>query len=140
MLSGASNLMLRRIRGFRYGRVIDDAWIIQHHHGPFDLATAPKGTAWPIGDETPARSLDHWAPLLGLDDGTGRATTALIREFVEQHGEEAFAVKEDGLLATAKRFAGGESSTVWEDVRDDGSSEGAWFKEFEWRGLVSGEQ
>lgn len=49
-------------------------------------------------------------------------------------------MKEDGLLATAKRFAGGDSSTVWEDVRDDGSSEGAWFKKFEWRGLASGEQ
>ena len=25
--------------------------------------------------------------------------------------------------------------TVWEDVREDGGSDGAWFKAFEWRGL-----
>lgn len=25
--------------------------------------------AWPPGDETPSRTLDHWTPLLGLDDG-----------------------------------------------------------------------
>ena len=54
-----------------YGRVIDDAWIVQHHHGPFNLSTAPTGTAFKLGDETPARSLDHWDPLLGLDDGSG---------------------------------------------------------------------
>lgn len=126
-----------------YGRVIDDAWIVQHNHGPFDPATAPTGKAWPVGDETPSRSLDHWDPLLGLDDGSGRATTALIREFIETHGERAFAEKENELLAKAKQFAGGEgSSTVWEDVRDDGSSKGAWFSynEFEWRGKGGTEQ
>ena len=70
----------------------------------------------------------------GLADGSGRATTALIREFIAEHGEAAFAAKEDALLAMAKRYAGAGSSTVWEDVRDDGSSEGAWFNQFKWRG------
>lgn len=117
-----------------YGRVIDDAWIVQHNHGPFSLAAAPTGTAWPIGDEHPSRSHEHWDAMLGLADGSGRATTALIREFIAEHGEAAFAAKEDALLAMAKRYAGAGSSTVWEDVRDDGSSEGAWFNQFKWRG------
>ena len=48
-----------------YGRVIDDAWIVQHNHGPFSLAAAPTGTAWPIGDEHPSRSHEHWDAMLG---------------------------------------------------------------------------
>ena len=70
----------------------------------------------------------------------GRATTALIREFIEEHGEAAFAAKEAELLATAKRYAGAGSSTVWEDVREDGSSAGAWFKQFAWRGANATQQ
>ena len=73
----------------KYGSVIDDMWVIQNSHGPFAKDRAPKGTAWPVGDETPGRSFDHWAPLLGLDDGTGRSTSALIREFKQTHGEPA---------------------------------------------------
>jgi hypothetical protein len=111
-----------------YGRVIDDVWIIQEKHGPFDLATAPKGKAWPIGDETPSRAFDHWGPLLGLDkDGTDkRATVALIREFREIHGDKAWAEKEDELLRYVNDRIGGASE--WEDVRGDGSSSGAWFR------------
>ena len=62
----------------------------------------------------------------------------MIREYIAKHGEQAFAEKEDELLARANRLAGGDRSstrTVWEDVREDGGSDGEWFKAFEWRGL-----
>lgn len=110
----------------KYGSVIDDMWVIQNSHGPFAKDRAPKGTAWPVGDETPGRSFDHFGPLLGLDDGTGRSTSALIREFKRTHGETAWAEKEDGLLRLINSKIGGE--TVWEDVRGEGSSAGSWFK------------
>ena len=93
----------------KYGSVIDDMWVIQNSHGPFAKDRAPKGTAWPVGDETP-----------------GRSTSALIREFKQTHGETAWAEKEDGLLRLINSKIGGE--TVWEDVRGEGSSAGSWFK------------
>ena len=109
-----------------YGRVIDDTWIVQHNHGPFDEASAPQGNAYAPHDETPSRTHDHWAPLLDLDDGSGRATSALIREYRAQPGGEAkWAAKEDALLRWVNAQLGGD--TLYEDVRDDGSSDGAWF-------------
>ena len=80
----------------------------------------------PLGDESPQRSDDHWAPLLGLDNPDGRATSALIREYVQLHGEAAWAKKEDSLIRYANNFLGGEAK--WEDVREDGASSGAWFR------------
>merc|ERR1719223_1263466 len=41
-----------------YGSIIDDAWIVQHSHGPFDRAQAPTGEAFAEGLEHPrSRSL-----------------------------------------------------------------------------------
>jgi hypothetical protein len=54
-----------------YGKVIDDAWIIQPKHGPFSAANAPTGTAHPIGDESTHRTLDHWTELLGFPAASG---------------------------------------------------------------------
>lgn len=112
-----------------YGRVIDDVWFIQHKHGPFDAARAPNGTAFPSGTDSRARTDDHWGPLLPfLDHASGRAVSELIREFVAEHGERAWAEKEDDLLKIANNFTGG-TGEVWEDVRAEGlSSSGAWFK------------
>ena len=64
-----------------------------------------------------------------LASGSGRATSALIREYRERYGEAAWAQKEDELLAFVNGRLGGR--TAWEDVRDSGSSDGAWFK---WKG------
>ena len=33
----------------QYGKVIDDVWVIQSQHGPFDLASAPKTEGEHIG-------------------------------------------------------------------------------------------
>eukprot|EP00040_Diaphanoeca_grandis_P037041 m.239430 g.239430 ORF g.239430 m.239430 type:complete len:515 (+) comp33745_c3_seq3:1506-3050(+) len=112
-----------------YGTIIDDVMIVQEHHGPFNISEAPKGTAFAKGDNTPSRTHDHFAPLLGLDDGSNRSSCTLIREFKEKYGEEAFAQKEDDLLKYINTNYGG--NTVWEDVREQGSSTGAWFK---WKG------
>eukprot|EP00755_Sulcionema_specki_P004860 Sspe_Gene.31210::Locus_15406_Transcript_1_3_Confidence_0.250_Length_1816::g.31210::m.31210 len=109
-----------------YGRVIDDTWFVQHQHGPFDPAKAPKvkPTSCPMcGQE------DHWAPLLGLDDGTGRSTDVLIREFRAKHGEEAWREKLRGLMRIVN-----SRKVVWEDVREDGNSDGAALGDFKWKG------
>eukprot|EP01047_Picozoa_sp_COSAG01_P055233 COSAG01_NODE_6125_length_3838_cov_1.407328_5_plen_66_part_00 len=59
--------------------------------------------------------------------------TSLVREFIDAHGADAFARKEDAVLSWMNRAAGmsgNATTTVWEDVRADGASGGAWF---EWK-------
>jgi len=124
-----------------YGRVIDDAWIIQETHGPFDAAQAPKGEAFPTSDSTnleDGRQYDHWWPLLDLEDHSGRRTEVIIDEFRKTHGEQAWVEKLEGLRHWMQRTMAGDKvageakgihqGLVWEDVRDDGSSDGAVFK------------
>jgi hypothetical protein len=114
--------------GSDYGRVIDDTWYVQHKHGPFDARRAPTGTAFPEGDEAPERSLDHWLPLLfPAEAGSGRASSALIREYRGAHGDVAWARKQDALLKWVNAQQGAEGRSMWEDVRGEGSSDGVWF-------------
>jgi len=47
-----------------YGRVIDDAWIIQEKHGPFNLEDAPKGRRNPQATQV---SYDHWNTIFTPD-------------------------------------------------------------------------
>ena len=56
---------------------------------------------------------DHWGPLLGLDDGSGRATSVLIREFKQKHGELAWGAKEDELLRWANKELN-STTGIWE--------------------------
>ena len=67
---------------------------MQDNHGPFNAATAPTGTAWPAGDDTPSRTHDHWRHLLGFGDGDGdgdgKTTLQHINEFKAEHGEAAY--------------------------------------------------
>ena len=138
----ASHVHLQQIQtdptlfpGADYGRVIDDAWYVQHNHGPFDARRAPTGTAWPRNDESPERSDDHWLPLLFPEElqrakATGvapRASSALIREYRNKHGDQAWARKQDALLKHVNDKQSANGRTEWEDVRGDGSSEGVWF-------------
>eukprot|EP00041_Stephanoeca_diplocostata_P034117 m.1144845 g.1144845 ORF g.1144845 m.1144845 type:complete len:676 (+) comp24464_c0_seq12:41-2068(+) len=112
-----------------YGRVIDSVWVTQENHGPFDPKRAPNSTAWPVGDETPSRTDDHWEPLLkqfGVDDGSDRAMSAIIRDYKAKHGHKAWAEVEDKLLTYANGFLGG--GLTYEDVRGDGASSGDWFR------------
>eukprot|EP00756_Hemistasia_phaeocysticola_P011827 Hpha_TRINITY_DN15145_c0_g3::TRINITY_DN15145_c0_g3_i1::g.126816::m.126816 len=110
-----------------YGRVIDDAWIVQHNHGPFNLADAPKevGTCDPESCQTH----DHWMPLLNLNT-TGAGSVEQIANFRSTYGERAWVEKLNGLMEWARvNLADGAGKrTVWEDVRADGSSDGAIFK------------
>ena len=105
---------------------------MQNNHGPFNPDRAPKGTAWPEGDDTPSRTHDHWAPLLGFptdeDEAGGKTTLQHIQEFKAQHGEEAYGKKLDKLLRDVNIHMHSQGNTVWEDVRGDGSDTGAWFR------------
>jgi hypothetical protein len=113
--------------GSEYGRVIDDFWVVQNSHGPFGKGI--QGTAFPEGDDSPERTYDHWEPLLSDLDGEPGKTSlgSRIRRFREKHGDVAWARREDELLATANRILGATEASSWEDVREDGSSDGAWF-------------
>ena len=48
----------------KYGKVIDDTWIVQHNHGPFSLADAPKTHE---GSGLKGKSLDHWDGIIVPD-------------------------------------------------------------------------
>eukprot|EP01062_Namystynia_karyoxenos_P021148 TRINITY_DN1801_c0_g2_i1.p1 TRINITY_DN1801_c0_g2~~TRINITY_DN1801_c0_g2_i1.p1 ORF type:complete len:548 (+),score=150.62 TRINITY_DN1801_c0_g2_i1:105-1748(+) len=115
----------------KYGRVIDDAWIVQHNHGPFSISEAPQS----VGRCEPGKcdTHDHWMPLLGIDAGE-RTSVDAIAQFRSTHGEAAWVAKLNGLMRWVETNLGGKapgsSKAVWEDVRGDGSSDGAVFK---WR-------
>merc|ERR1712107_4993 len=115
-----------------YGAIIDDAWVVQHSHGPFDRAQAPQGEAFSEGLAHPrSRSLDHWLPLLDIEDDGVSASEHLIKQFRIKHGEAAWRMRLDRLMMWVDTELGAEimwrsnaSSVVhWEDVRDDGSSD-----------------
>ena len=114
--------------GSDYGRVIDDTWFVQNSHGPFNESLAPKKkpTSCSICGE-----YDHWAPLLGLEDGSGRSMVELIAEYRKKNGDDAWRSKLESLMSQLQ-----SNLTVWEDVREDGNSDGAWAekKGFQWKG------
>jgi hypothetical protein len=162
-----------------YGRVIDDTWIVQHHHGPFSNETAPTGAAFAMTgpeSEDPVREYDHWGAVLEMLDQHSRehwanatideiatvggadvtdvfvrwpfewarkdiSTSALIRMFNARYGVDAWAQVEDELLNWANSKLScpehnwnsdaeqqPQHQTVWEDVRGEGNSDGAWFR------------
>ena len=45
----------------KYGKVIDDTWIIQERHGPFRKENAPKSH---FGSGKKGKSLDHWEGII----------------------------------------------------------------------------
>jgi len=103
-----------------------------------NLNTNPNPNANPY-----RRQHDHWWPLLNLEDGSGRRTEAIIQEFRQKHGEKAWVEKLEALRVWAQERMGGgpvmgldsgvepllgiHKHLVWEDVREDGSSDGAVF-------------
>lgn len=120
-----------------YGRVIDDAWIVQSKHGPFDLSDPPSGLC-PRDGCRAGVSVDHWLPLLNLtaventDNGThtragqvfeGREND-LIMQFRKHNRRGQWKRKELNLLAAARAKIG--DVAVWEDVHVDGNSDGTW--------------
>jgi hypothetical protein len=118
-----------------YGTVIDDDWIVQSKHGPFDRALAPRGIAHPENEvfDQRSRQYDHWWPFLQLENNGNRrdATDAIIRDYRAQAGEKAWVQKLHGLMNWVDVELGAEimwrsnatSVVHWEDVRDDGSSD-----------------
>ena len=80
-----------------YGRVIDDAWVVQHNHGPFDATDAPSGKC-PAAGCGPGVSYDHWLPLLNL-------TAAEVGN--TGHAGTLFAGKEYELIEKYRQLNGG---------------------------------
>lgn len=118
--------------GSTYGSVIDDAWIIQHRHGPFDMTKVPTGQAFAESEKHLQQQIDHWWPLLELDNPQGLPTERVIADWRAEHGEKAWVEKLNGLQRWAQKglgghVTGGASLVQWEDVREDGSSDGAVF-------------
>eukprot|EP01065_Artemidia_motanka_P042874 TRINITY_DN581_c0_g3_i1.p1 TRINITY_DN581_c0_g3~~TRINITY_DN581_c0_g3_i1.p1 ORF type:complete len:552 (+),score=214.86 TRINITY_DN581_c0_g3_i1:78-1733(+) len=106
--------------GSVYGRVIDDTWVVQHNHGPFSKAAAPKDHG--VCTAETCKQYDHWGPLLGMDAAhIDRDITA----FRQERGEQAWQAKLEELR---KYFASAQNNErqIWEDVREDGASDGAW--------------
>jgi len=117
-----------------YGRVIDDAWIIQENHGPFSEDKAPQGEACPTEAHCPNRSHDHWLPLLDIGADSYGPGVELIQQFRQQNGDMAYA----GRLALLQKWAREnlapsaawkDGGLEWEDVREDGSSDGVGITE-----------
>lgn len=139
-----------------YGRVIDDAWIIQHNHGPFDKLDAPSGKC-PDGGCQAGMSYDHWLPMLlkldpelsdklhahspghyhtlagvnNTDHSHVRNTFTgkeyeLIARFRAHNGKGQWKREELNLLANAVAELGGGSQLRWEDIHEDGNSDGKW--------------
>ena len=111
-----------------YGRVIDDIWIVQKSHGPFNPANAPTEV---LENCEQCKSYDHFAPLLNLGP-SDVPLYKLIQKYRAEHGELAWAKKlqsvldklngkngddaqwEDGLLDKKERIA-----LKWIDTKDD---------------------
>jgi hypothetical protein len=114
-----------------YGTVIDDTWIVQSSHGPFDRAEAPKEVGEPIGV-----SLDHWEPRLREDIGRNDTlqTVELIANFRARFGQGQWLRKELKELDQFRKAFG--KAARWEDVSPDGSSDGDWDEDgaSQWQG------
>jgi len=90
----------------KYGKVIDDTWIIQSNHGPFDPSEAPTSYE---GEGVPSISIDHWDGLYHPQAGIRmpEGTTWMQNRNIVSNASMAEFLKEFG-------------TAVWEDLHDDG--------------------
>jgi len=90
----------------KYGKVIDDTWVVQSSHGPFNPAKAPSSYA---GQGVPSVSIDHWDGLrhpqagIRMPEGT---TWKQNRNMVAD--------------ITMAKFLQEFGNSVWEDNHDAG--------------------
>jgi hypothetical protein len=131
------------------GTVIDDAWVIQHSHGPFNRELAPSSTG--NCEPSTCKTLDHWGERfsdalrfaarsirrkkhsgnftkLGIGLNTVHAheiSTSLISQFRETFGEGAWVQTEMEQLQTFIDTYPYDNLR-WEDVSPDGGSDGKW--------------
>eukprot|EP00929_Paragymnodinium_shiwhaense_P003129 TRINITY_DN10353_c0_g1_i1.p1 TRINITY_DN10353_c0_g1~~TRINITY_DN10353_c0_g1_i1.p1 ORF type:complete len:589 (-),score=88.12 TRINITY_DN10353_c0_g1_i1:439-2148(-) len=96
-----------------YGRIIDDAWVVQERHGPFEEAQAPSDDGFSLSSYE-NQAYDHWTPFLSeqllqessLPDTCQAVTlnassTALpncLQDMADREGEHWW----DGLLSNLK--------------------------------------
>jgi hypothetical protein len=116
-----------------YGAIIDDAWIVQHSHGPFDEAHAPAGEACEPASKCGYRQYDHWWPVIGLEDNSGRPSDVIIQDLRLKNGQKWWAETMQGLMDWANNNLGAGNTTwrpdhkrplIWENTSSDGSSDG----------------
>merc|ERR1719424_111909 len=108
------------------GSVIDSTWIVQSNHGPFNKSTAPK-TVPKCTPET-CQQYDHWAGRLSkvLPPSHSNQTLAMIADFRNEFGEGAWLRTELRELDAFRQAFGGANALQFEDVSEDGSSDGRW--------------
>jgi len=134
------------------GTVIDDTWIVQSNHGPFNRSEAPSE----VRECTPETcvTLDHWSDLLAtsfrahgmpVPEGHLKVNRSLISAFRKRFGMGTWLRTElDELALFEDRFGPAakedhkymhREKVVWEDVSEDGSSDVQWEK-FNFTGKV----
>eukprot|EP01060_Flectonema_neradi_P029794 TRINITY_DN41_c0_g1_i3.p1 TRINITY_DN41_c0_g1~~TRINITY_DN41_c0_g1_i3.p1 ORF type:complete len:556 (+),score=140.28 TRINITY_DN41_c0_g1_i3:51-1670(+) len=92
-----------------YGRVIDDIWIVQNSHGPFNPANAPTEIPETCDE---CKTVDHFAPLLNLGP-SDVPLYKLIQQYRAEHGELAWAKKLQSVLDKLNGKTGDDAE--WED-------------------------
>eukprot|EP00939_MAST-03C_sp_MAST-3C-sp1_P004575 g4575.t1 len=89
----------------QYGKVIDDTWIVQSNHGPFNPADAPRSHE---GEGRVGISIDHWEELDHPDVGIRLPPGATWKTNAN--------AKNNARLA---KFMATFGDTSWEDPHDD---------------------
>lgn len=88
----------------QYGKIIDDTWIIQSNHGPFDAARAPKSYD---GDGVPSISIDHWDGMHHPQAGIRMPPGTTWKQNINIVSN-----------TTIAKFLGEFGDTLWEDHHD----------------------
>lgn len=125
---------------FPMGSVIDDTWIVQSAHGPFDRAAAPRATPTACGVRS-CRQYDHWGARLAERGVALGAHGELIAAFRREFGEAQWLDVELGVLGAFRAEQGsnaGPSGVTWEDTSADGSSDGSAARHGAWQGTYAG--
>lgn len=118
-----------------YGKIIDETWVVQEKHGPFNLLDAPKTPG-----QKRSQSRDHWDMIFGEaimaeyrdDISSNENLVEMISGLRESQGEDVWKKIETSVLARYNAFFNSAKDTVWEDTSDDGNSDGKFDHEKPW--------
>lgn len=118
--------------GSEYGQVLDEVWIVQHNHGPFNFSLAPKAEAVPSGKRLRNSQHEHWWPQLDLEDGSNRPTDEIVLEFRSHSSEKAWKQKMYSLMDWVRselgtdigwQYNASNNGIIWKDAGDNGAND-----------------